>query len=147
MGGLTLAAEENGEVPQLGHVERLEDLTLVGSSIAVKRDGGVLLALVLVCESQTSTDRNLSADDTVATVEALCEHVHGSSLSVRDTLTTAEKLADDGLDGSTAHQSESVTSVGGDDVVFLGDGVLDSDGYGFLSGGQMAEATDLLFLV
>lgn len=30
---LTLAAEEGREVPELGHVERLEDLTLVGSTI------------------------------------------------------------------------------------------------------------------
>lgn len=40
-----------------------------------------------------------------------------------------------------------MTAVGGDEVVLLCDAVLDADGDGFLSCGEMAEASDLLFLV
>ena len=84
---LTLATEDHGKVPELGHVEGLEDLTLVGSTVTVKSERDVLLVVVLVGESKTSTDGNLSTDDTVATVEAGSEHVHGTTLAVGNTAT------------------------------------------------------------
>jgi hypothetical protein len=95
---LTLASKDDGQVPQLGHVVSLKDLTLVGSTITVKGDGNVLLALVLIGKGKTSTNGNLSTDDTVTAVEALGEHVHGTTLSVSDTLSSAEQLTNDGLD-------------------------------------------------
>lgn len=77
--------------PQLGashttcHVVRLKDLSLVGSTITVHRERDRLLVVVLLRESDTGTDRYLGTDDTVTTVEALCEHVHGTTLSLCDT--------------------------------------------------------------
>jgi hypothetical protein len=73
--------------------------------------------------------------------------VHGTTLSVRDTLAAAEKLTNDGLDGTTTHHSETVATVSGNNLVHAGDGVLNSDSDGFLSGRQMAETPDLLLLV
>jgi len=73
--------------------------------------------------------------------------VHGTTLSVGDTLSSAEQLANDGLDGGTAHHGETVAAVGGDDRVLLGDAVLDTDGDGLLTGRQVAETADLLLLV
>lgn len=40
-----------------------------------------------------------------------------------------------------------MTSVGGDDGIFFGEGVFDASGDGFLAGGEMAETSDFLFLV
>jgi hypothetical protein len=130
----TLTAEENRQVPQLGHVEGLEDLALVGGTVTVQNDGGVGLFVVLLGESQTGADGHLGTDDTVSTVEVLGEHVHGTTLAVRDTLAAAEKLTNDGLDGATAHHGETVATVGSDNLVHAGDGVLDTDRNGFLSG-------------
>lgn len=144
---LTLAAKQSRKVPQLSHVEGLKDLTLVAGTVTVQNDTGVLAAGVLVGKSQASADRDLGADNTVATVKVLGEHVHRTALSVGDTLTAAEKLADDGSDGAATHHGETVASVGGDDVVLLGDGMLDTDSNGLLAGRQVAETADLLLLV
>ena len=146
-GRRTLAAEENGQVPQLGHVEGFEDLALVGCAVAVEGDRGVGLAGVLLREGEAGADGDLGTDDAVAAEEALCEHVHGPALAVGNAFSPSEQLANDGLDGSAAHQGEAVAAVGGDDGVFLGDGVLDARGYGLLACGQMAETSDLLLLV
>jgi hypothetical protein len=143
----TLAAKDDGQVPQLRHVVCLEDLALVGSTVSVQRKGDVLLVLVLARERDTSTDRDLGTDDTVSTVETGSEHVHGSTLAVRDTLSPAEQFTDDGLDGSSAHESEAMAAVGGDEMVLAVDGVFDSDGDGFLARRQMAETANLLLLV
>lgn len=144
---VVLTAEEGREVPELGHVEGLEDLTLVGGTITVEDDGGVLAALVLVGEGKAGSDRDLGTDDTVTAVEAGGEHVHGTTLTVGDTLTATEKLTNDGANGTTTHHGETVATVGGDDVVLGGDGMLDTSGNGLLTGRQVAETTDLLLLV
>lgn len=144
---LTLAAKEGRQVPELGHVVSLEDLTLVAGTITVEDDAGILSSLVLVGKSKTSTDRNLSTDDTIATIETLGEHVHGTALAVGNTLTSAKKLANDGLDSSTTHQCETVASVGSDNVVLLGNGMFNTNSDGFLSSRQVAETSNLLLLV
>ena len=143
----TLATEDDGQVPELGHVESLKDLTLVGGTVSVESKGDVLLVLVLACEGNTSSNGNLGTDDTVTTVETGGEHVHRSTLSVSDTFSPAEEFTDNGLDGCAAHQSEAVATVGGNKMVGALDGVFDTDGDGFLTGGQMAETPDLLLLV
>ncbi|KAI6757302.1 hypothetical protein HG531_003127 [Fusarium graminearum] len=72
----------SGKVPELGHVESLKDLTLVAGTITVEDNGSVLVVVVLVSKGKTSTDGDLSTDDTVTAVEALGEHVHGTTLAV-----------------------------------------------------------------
>jgi hypothetical protein len=143
----TLAAKDDGKVPELRHVVCLEHLTLVGSTISVQGKGNVLLVLVLACESNTSTNGNLGADDTVSTVESGSEHVHRSTLAVSNALSPAEQFANNGLDGSSAHEGEAVAAVGGDEMVLAVDGVFNTNGDGFLSGRQMAETPNLLLLV
>lgn len=144
---VVLTTKDHRDVPELGHVVGLEDLTLVGSSITVKRETGVGLAAVLHGERDSGTDGDLGTDNSVSSVEAIGEHVHGSALSVRDPVLAAEKLGDDALDGRTAEVGEAVAPVGGDDGVLLRDGMLNTSGNGLLPGGEMAETTDLLLLV
>jgi hypothetical protein len=143
----TFTTEDDGQVPELRHVVCLENLTLVGSTVSVQSKGNVLLVLVLACECNTSANGDLSTDDTVSTVESGSEHVHRSTLSVRNALSPAEQFADDGLDGSSAHEGEAVAAVGGDEMVLAVDCVLNSNGDSFLSSRQMAETPDLLLLV
>lgn len=87
---ITFTAEKNGEVPQLGHVESLEHLTLVAGSVTVETDGRVGLVGVLIRERKAGTDGDLCTDNTVSAIEALGEHVHRSTLSVSDTFSSAE---------------------------------------------------------
>ena len=120
---------------------------MVTRAVAVQADGRPVVSEVLLRKRDARADGDLRADDPVAAVEALGEHVHRAALAVRDTLPAAEQLADDGLDRAATHQSEAVAAVRGDDGVVLGDGVLDPSRDGFLAGRQVAEATDFLFFV
>ena len=106
-----------------------------------------MIAEILMCESKTSTDGDLSTNDTISSIEFGSEHMHRSTLSMGNTMTTTEEFTDDGTDGTAAHESEAVTTVGGDEIVFFGEGVFDSDGESFLTGGEMAETADLLLFV
>jgi hypothetical protein len=144
---VVLTSENARNVPELGHVVGLEDLSLVGGSVSVQGEAGVLLSLVLHGESNTGTDGNLGSDNTVSSVEVLSEHVHGSSLSLGDSVLASKKLSDDALDGGTTKVGETVATVGSDDGVLLGDRVLDTGSDSLLSSGKMAETTDLLLLV
>ena len=143
----TLATKQNRQVPQLRHVKRLEDLSLIARSVTIQRNRDILIPIVLVREGEPSADGHLRTDDAVATVEALGEHVHGAALAVGDALAAAQELADDLLDAGAAHQGVAVAAVGRDDVVLFGDCVLNARRDGFLARGEMAEAPDLLLLV
>ena len=145
--GHTFATEQDGQIPQLRHVERLKHLPLIACAISIQADRRVLVVVVLIRKRDARAHGNLGPDNAIPAVEALGEHVHGAALAVRDTLAPPQQLADDGLDGAAAHQREAVAAVGGDDVVFLGDGVLDAGGDGFLARREVAEAADLLFFV
>ena len=86
----TLAAEKYGKVPKLGHVECFKDLALIAGAVSIEADGGVTVVLVLVGEGNASTNRYLSANYTVAAVEAFREHMHGSTFSVGDAFSSAK---------------------------------------------------------
>ena len=86
----TLAAEQDGEVPELGHVECLKDLALIAGAVPIEADRCVAVVLVLIGEGNAGTYRDLSADYPVAAVEAFCKHVHGSTFSVGDAFSTAK---------------------------------------------------------
>ena len=141
----TFAAEQYGEVPELGHVECFKDLALITGTVSVKTDGRVAVVFVLIGKCNARTDRDLGANYTVAAVETFCKHMHGSTFSVGDAFSSAKQLANDGFDGSTAHQGKAVTSVSGNDVVLFGYSVLNACCNGFLACGKMAE-TSYLFL-
>ena len=143
----TFAAEEYGKIPELGHIERFENLALVAGTVPVEADGRVFVVLVLIREGNTRTNGYLSADYTVATVESFGEHVHGSAFSVGDTFSSAKQLADNRFDRSTTHESKPVTSVSGDYVVFFRYSMLNACCNRFLAGGKMAETPDFFFLV
>lgn len=74
----------------------------------------------------------LRPDDTIPAVKVFCKHVHGSAFAFGNAILAAEQLGDNVLDGATAHVSETVATVGGDDVVFRGDGKFHANRDGFL---------------
>ena len=92
---LTLAAEEDRQVPELSHVEGFEDLTLIAGSISIEADCGVASVVVLVCKRNASTDWYLCTDNAVSAVEALCEHMHRSTFPVSNAFSSSQQLAND----------------------------------------------------
>lgn len=134
---VVLADKDGGEIPELGHVVGLKDLTLVGGTVTVEGEGGGLVAKVLLSERDTSSQGNLGTDNSVSSKEVGGEHVHGTTLTARDTGLASEKLGQDGGDGATAHVGESVAAVGSDDLVLGGQGSLHSDGNSLLLSQEM----------
>src|SRR3546814_9674857 len=70
------------QLPQLGHVEGLVDLALIGCAVAEISDADPAVPGVFVLERQPRADRHLRADDAVPAVEPVLhrEHVHRAAL-------------------------------------------------------------------
>lgn len=109
------------------HVERLEDLTLVTRAITVQSERTVLLAHVLLRETHTGTNRDLSSDDTVASEEGRGEDVHRTTLAVGHADLATEQLANDTLDSAATHDGEGMAAASCDDTVRLADSVLEAN--------------------
>ena len=117
------------------------------------------MAEVLLGKGKTSANGDLGTDDTVTAKEGGGEDVHRATLSVGHAVLTTEELSEDAFDGTATHDCEGVTPVGGDDTVFGGDAIFETNRHGFLdddeetakrkaatnaylSDGEMAETTD-----
>ena len=143
----TLAAENDGQIPQLGHVESLKHLSLIACTITIQRKRHILLVLVVVRERDARTDRYLCANNTITAIETGREHVHAATLAIRNTLSPPQQLANNRPHSSTPHHSKAMASVGSDEMIRLLNRVLDTHSNCFLSGRKMAEPADLLLLV
>merc|ERR1712032_589703 len=63
---VVLTHVDDGQFPEERHVVSFEDLTLVGSSIAIKSDAHVAILSVFMGEGNASSHRALSTYDTIA---------------------------------------------------------------------------------
>lgn len=144
---VVLAHKHARQLPELRHVEGLKDLALVGRTVAVHGEDGILRARVLLRKGDAGADRDLGTDDTIPTKERGREHVHGASLALGDTCLAAKELSNDTLDCAAALNSEGVAAVGGDELVGWLHARLHPDSNGLLPNGQVAEAADELLLV
>ena len=90
---------DDRQLPELGHVEALVDLALVGRAVAEIGQRDVVVAAVLVGEGEAGAERDLRADDAVAAVEVLLvgEHVHRAALAARIAAAAAGQLGHDAL--------------------------------------------------
>lgn len=146
---VVLADQYDGQLPERGHVERLEELPLVGGAVAVEveRDGALLP--VPLREGEAAAERHLRADDAVPAVEVgiLLVEVHGAALAPGAPVAAAHELGEGGDGVPAAGEVEAVIAVGGDDGVRAGGGSLHADGDGLLAIVEVAEAADELGLV
>ena len=129
---VVLADKDNGEVPQLGHIERLKHLALVARAIAVQRKRSGLFAHVLLSKRNAGADGDLSTDDAVSTKEGRREDVHRAALAARHTGLATKELAEHARNRAAAHDGEGVTPVRGDNAVVLVDPVFQANRNGFL---------------
>lgn len=146
---VVLADQYDRQLPERGHVKRLEELSLVGGAVAVevKRDGAFLP--VPLREGDAAAKRHLRADDAMAAEEvgvALVE-VHGASLAPGASVPAAHELGEGGDEVPTPREVGAVVAVGRDDGVGARDGGLHAHGHRLLPVVEVAEAPDELRLV
>mmetsp|Transcript_22179 Transcript_22179/g.74620 ORF Transcript_22179/g.74620 Transcript_22179/m.74620 type:complete len:407 (+) Transcript_22179:157-1377(+) len=146
---VVLADKDDGQLPEGGHVHALEELALVGRTVAVEGDRHAAVPPVLVGKGQAHAQGLLGADDAVAAVEVVLGlvHVHGPPLPLGTARVLAHELRDDTLHGAAARNLVAVVAVGGDHRVLPRDGGLHANAHGLLAVVQMAEAAHLLGLV
>jgi len=117
-----MRTEEN--VGRTYHVVSLKHLPLVASTISIQRKRTVFLAHVLLSKAHTSTNGDLSTDDTVASEKRRSENVHRATFSMGHADLTTKELTNDTLDSATTHDGKRVATIGRYDAVVLGDSTL-----------------------
>ena len=93
------------------HVERLEDLTLVGGTIAIQAECDGILLLILVRESDACTHWYLRAHDTVPAKEGGGEDMHGATFTMRHACLTTQQLSYYSFDGATSENGEGMAAI------------------------------------
>ena len=75
---VVLTDEDDGKLPQHGHVEGLVELTLVGRTVAVEGECDSAGVKILLCERNACAEGCLGAHNAVASPELArdVEHVH-----------------------------------------------------------------------
>jgi len=124
----------NDRQERLYHVERLKHLTLVTGTIAIQSKCAIFVTHILLGKSDTSANRDLSANYSISPEERRSEDVHGTTLAVRHATLATEKLAEDTGDGPTTHDGERMAAIAGNDFVVWFDAVFKTDRHGFLPG-------------
>ncbi len=135
---------DDRQLPQLGHVEALVDLALIGGAVAEIGQADVAVVAILVGEGDAGAERHRGADDAVAAVELLvaAEHVHGAALAVRIAVAASGQLRHDAARIHAAGQHVAVVAIAGDHLVAVPDGHLHADDHGLLADVEVAEAAD-----
>ena len=146
---VVLADEHDGQLPERRHVERLEQLPLVGGAVAVEveRDGGLLP--VPLREREAASERHLRAHDAMAAIEVgvLLVQVHRPAFPPGAPAAAAHELGEEGGEVAAAGEVGAVVAVGRDDGVGAGGGRLHAHRDGLLAVVEVAEAADQLRLV
>mmetsp|Transcript_2429 Transcript_2429/g.6198 ORF Transcript_2429/g.6198 Transcript_2429/m.6198 type:complete len:201 (-) Transcript_2429:305-907(-) len=146
---VVLAHEDDGQVPQARHVERLVLLALVGRAITVHGHAHLRLLLVAVGKRNARAQGDLCAHDAVAAVKVVgaAVHVHGAAQALGGAGGAPEQLRHDLGHRTAARQHVAVVAVRRDDRVLLVECGLDATQHCLLPIIQVAEATDELRLV
>ncbi len=99
---------------------------------------------VFVGKCQPDTQRNLSANNAVATVKILLagEHMHGATLTVGIPGRTARKLCHHATGGHASHQHLPVVSVRCNQLIAIFQAHLDTNHHSFLPDIQVAETAN-----
>ena len=119
---VVLDHEDDRQLPQLGHVEALIDLALIGGAVAEISEADAAIARIFVLEGEAGAEADLGADDAVAAVEAMldAEHVHRAALALGDAGGAAGQLGHDHLGIDAVSEHVAMVAIAGDDAVLAG---------------------------
>ena len=135
---------DDRQLPQLGHVEALIDLALVGGAVAEIGQADAVIAAIFVGEGQPRAERHLGADDAVAAIEflLLAEHVHRAALALGIAGGAAGQLGHHAFGVHARRQHMAMVAIGGDQLVVGPDIGLHAHHHGFLADIEVAETAD-----
>ena len=142
---VVLDHEDDRQLPQLGHVEALVDLALIGRAVAEIGEADAAIRFIFVPEGEPGAERDLGADDAVAAVESVldAEHVHRAALALGDAGCAAGQLGHDHFGVDAVSEHVAVVAIAGDDAVLARrQRRLQPDRDRFLADVEMAEAAD-----
>ncbi len=116
---VVLEDEDDRQAPQGGEVHRLAEVAGVRGAVAEHADGDVVGSLVVGGERDAGGQRQVAADDAVATEEAtlVVVDVHRAAAPARGAVDAAEELGHDVLGVGAARDRVTVGAVGADQVV------------------------------
>src|SRR5437763_9598875 len=97
---------DDGQLPQLGHIEALVDLSLVGRAVAEIGDRDQPVVAIAIGEGEAGAERYLRADDAMAAKEALLarEHMHRAALALRQAAAASGEFGQHALRVHAARQ-------------------------------------------
>src|SRR5262245_61995747 len=135
---------DDGQLPQLRHVEAFIDLALVGGAVAEIGQSNIVIAAIAVGEGEPRTERDLRADDAVAAVKLLlpAEHVHGAALALGIAAAAAGQFGHHAVGGHAAGEHVPVVAVSGYDLIAGLERHLHADDDRLLADIEVAEAAD-----
>ena len=142
---VVLAEVDRGELPQLGQLEGFEERSLLGRAVAEVGKRNLVLIQVLASERRARTQRHMTPDDAIATVEVvrLAGEVHGATDTLGDAGCLAKQLGHYRPGADTLGHDLTVIAVGGDHSVFVTKCSGGAHTHGFLADVQVTEALDL----
>src|SRR3546814_12108307 len=142
---VVLEHEDDRQLPQLGHVEGLVDLALIGWAVAEISASDPPVPGVFVLERQPRAYRHLRPDDAVPAVEPVLhrEHVHRAALAARNAGGAAGEFGHDDLGVDAIGQHMAVVAITSDDAVLADrERRLQTHSDRFLTDVEVAEAAD-----
>ena len=110
---------DDRQTPELGHVEALVDLPLVGRAIAEVGEADLAVVAVLVGQRKARAQTHLRADDPVPAIKSRLDrkHVHGSTLSTGRAPDPAGEFSHHPSRIPATGQHMAVVTVAGDHLV------------------------------
>jgi len=146
---VVFADVDHREFPETSHVGSLVELALVGSAVTVHGNTEVFLSLVLLTKGQTGSNGQLSAHNSVSTIEVVLGviEMHGASLSKRRTSFPCHHFSENSVGSVTTGVGSAMVAVGSDQAVVTGHCHLHALRNGLLSIVQMQKASDFSLLV
>lgn len=144
---IILADKYAGQAPQLGHVEGLEDLALIGGAVSVEGHADAPVPSILMGEGNTGTEWDLGPDNAIAAVELVAVHVHGAALATTTSRLEAHQFGHHIEEGYSHQVGPGVAAVCRYYGIAFPEALHHSDGHRLLAIVEMAEAPDGPFLV
>jgi len=78
---IVLTDENTRQTPKFGHIKGLEDLALIGGTIAIEHHTDAIVILIAVGQANARTHRHLGTHYAIAAVEILAVHVHRATFA------------------------------------------------------------------
>ena len=144
-----LANENRRQIPKSRNIQSLKQLPLVRRTVTIQSKSHKLLLGILLSESQTTPQRNLSANDPMSAVETrvLLVKMHRPSFPVRASPLPPHQLRERVHQLPSAPQERAVVPVRRDDRVLPRDRRLHPHGQSLLPVVEVAEPADQFGLV